>query len=322
MGDSFRLAGRNLIVEFLAQNRDFLDNLGLREAMLQSKDYREKFELAQADQAKFADAVGVIVNSTQFREALDNRFSLIAGTEAGRKLQCGAYLFLGGLLYYVGIQVRALLMKHSVDLLNVDHLRSLSVCFAGRGSTLFTLLDQKMPSDDSHLRRCLRLFAAAADNPDLPIAKLDVGAEFSEKPKHEVSEGMLYWSDVINSDPKESFSVLGEAVEGTTADGQKKQLEATSPETDLTGITRIAPTLIEEFDKFLKALDHHAGVRVKLGQRLLNDLETRVGEALRAKLNPGPHDDPDPPFIVMLRETIEQLYASKPGDQSISAELL
>jgi len=158
--------------------------------------------------------------------------------------------------------------------------------------------------------RSLGLFAKGMNS----VVPPRIEARTSTKPKHEVSHGMLYWQDVRNDIPRVRFSVLGEIVEGTAADGTPVRLAETAAEDELLKLREVDTPHVQEFQKFLNAMKS-VGMEITLSPAAVSHLETQVTSEIkrvRDGINLG-HDVPDPPFIVMLRETLAKLYLCGDG---------
>ena len=330
--DSFQLAGRQLIVEFIVRNRRFLEQLNGLEKLLSNAENRRQFMSEPADNDRLVNAAAVLINSPDFAKIFDENFAHVAGSPAGQKLQAGALLALGGLMYFIGLQIRGLRSDPSMGVIRDNNLETMTVGFAGRGATIFKLFKA---GDDGEvgvsLKRVLNLFAEGAG-----LERSDIKAHFSrdDKVKHEVASGMLPMKDAevkeLKSEPLSRETVLGELIEGVDVTGAAVSLETPlASEARLHELSAVGPVVVNEFDKFLKVMEEKGGVRIKLAPSALTHLEVVTSQALQKVISRQDRKDrkdedrfdPDPPFLIMLRETLLLLYRSGEGEQ-VTATLL
>lgn len=151
----------------------------------------------------------------------------------------------------------------------------------------------------------------------------------SPKPKHEVALGMLLMeeADIGRLERKrggsmrleDEFQVLGEAIDGISKESpdESVRLEPTQGIDDLRRLAAGKPLeryQLHEFDRFLKAVELHTGLTLKIGKRARARLEECLRAEVLAILGVRPLSGEDslrnvePPFIRLLRESLRLLY--------------
>ena len=191
---SIRLAGDDLMTEFLLENRSFVEELGIARSGPggvfgdeRSKDAflkpRQDIRATKEDR----NAARAIINSPQFADAFGRSWSVVEAGEEARRLKAGAWLMVGGLCSYIAAQIGTL--DGSLDL------KTIRVCFGGRGSTLFTLWKTEQGSSRGQVSEAARFEVLVkekiAGGLGGELEKEHIELFFSEDPKHEAAKGML-----------------------------------------------------------------------------------------------------------------------------------
>lgn len=347
---SFMLAGGDLMLDFVGKNPAFLDRIGADSNRLLGRWLKYMKEEKYLPKSKRADgpddkSIGFLINSAEYDTAFRKRRSLIDGEKEVRKLYAGSRLMLSGLMYYMGMQVRGWLQRNAdSETVSEAAFQSPRICLGGRGSTLFHQLHGDHAAR-SPLRGCFAMFSAglmeARSMDNLADATIPDDIRFSPKPKHEVAKGMLLMQDADikrlgrhregPSRQEDRFEVLGEGIDGVAlaGDGDSIRLEPTQGLDDLRSL--VAPKPLEryqlhEFERFLKALELHTGLTLKVGPRARAKLEECLRAEVLAILGVRPLSgeeslrNVEPPFIRLLRESLRLLYLDPDGMPEVSKE--
>lgn len=343
---SFLLAGGDLMLDFIAKNKAFLETLsvGTRDMLgphIAGRLLDELPTLRRTD-TRGDKTIAFLVNSAAFRRRFEEYGPNISGRPEVRKLYAGARLMLGGLLYYVGMQVRGLLEHPEYSQggkggLDANAFDSTRIAFAGRGSTLFFQMHNG--GVNSRLASTYALFNAGRRQDDDPEAASrpvpsPSDVRFSPVPKHEVALGMLHMTKAelgqtgddldLTQHGRAAFMVSGEVIAGPpdrSADNKSATVRATE------GVNEIAKRFkgqrlevqsLHQFDQFLTALQANTGLALHLPDGVRSTLEEALREEAEAWIGVTPLKGseslrrPEPPFIRLLRETMRRLYL-EPG---------
>lgn len=335
---SFMLAGADLILDFVGKNPAFLDRIGADSDRLLGrwlKFMKEEGYLPKMSRSRGPDdkSIAHLINSAEYDATFRKRRARIDGEKEVRRLYAGSRLMLSGLMYYMGLQVRGWLQRNA-DSETVSEAAFLSprICLGGRGSTLFHQLHGDKTSR-SPLRGCFSLFSAglmeSRDMDNLGEVQTLDDIKPSPKPKHEVALGMLLMeeADIGRLERKrggsmrleDEFQVLGEAIDGISKESpdESVRLEPTQGIDDLRRLAAGKPLeryQLHEFDRFLKAVELHTGLTLKIGKRARARLEECLRAEVLAILGVRPLSGEDslrnvePPFIRLLRESLRLLY--------------
>lgn len=301
---SVRLAGEDLMDTFLLYNRELLkdlglDGLGADSGVFGDRLSREKFMQVGPDRVanptdEERDAATTIINSDRFGKRFEDQLTYRENEPRLKRLRAGAWLMVGGLFHFLDLQIRALMSRK----LEARNLETVRVCFAGRGSTLLKLL-----SGDDAFEKLIGLPSVAAAVGEGRAAGKPVRAVFSEKPKHEAAQGMM-----AGEDARQTFELEVERVCGVAATLGETEIR---PETVLdSGLIAAAPKErssieMDDFLAFLKRTGDRCGFSIALGTEAGPDIR-RLGEAELDAFVDGHRVDP--PFITMLRRTLQLLY--------------
>ena len=304
---SVRLAGDDLMTEFLLYHRHVLEALDLahigRQGVFGDKRSRDAFMEPPADQPPShgdRNAAKAIINSPVFGRVFARNWFTVRDAEAMRLLKVGVSVMMGGLCAYLGRQIRSLLRIDPAPLAAED-LTSVRLCFGGRGSTLF-----KLWQDDETfvgLRGYLSEHAVA----DLSLATPpEVKAYFSQDMKHEVAKGMLAQQRDETSFPEANPRVVGVGVR------LESDMDATQFMDDIRGKHQdgVAPVVAwDEFDAFLGRVGSECGFRLTIARATRDDITAEGRSAFVNLLRD--QGEIEPPFIAMLRKTLSLLFEGK-----------
>ncbi len=321
---SFRLAGGDFLTHYLMNNAEYfrhlqLDDLAELRASF-SSEWSTLYPPSEAEDNNLKDFGELLFSDARFARAMADRYDVVKDTAEGRGLRHSAFVFMGGLAWYVGLVARRLVAEARI---RPEELGAVSFGMGGRGATLFRHHQAASAGRSSPLNDLLGLFLAAAGVD--PATHPHRAVLFSRQAKMEVVLGMagegatdLDELQLLSQAPASRWTPLGEAVSVETADGPAV-LPADGDAAALAGVTRAGvPGELAEFKRFLRELRELTGVQINLreGERDGADafLRTKlhahlaaVAAAVRA-LKPG--DRPpvfEPPFIVLLRALLDRL---------------
>ena len=316
--NSVRLAGDDLMTEFLLYNRAVLETLELahigKDGVFGDRRGKQAFMHPPTDQPpadKDRNAAKAIINSPVFARVFAANWLHVRDDDALRLLKAGASVMMGGLCAFLGLQIRALLKVEPAEL-DARKLTSIRLCFGGRGSTMFKLLQDDPPF--KHIMRYLTTDLGLDDPPE-------VTSYFSQDMKHEVAKGMLAQSRNTTEFPDISRRVLGVGVRlGRKSDGESEnpRFENTTFMDEVKdrlpdGTARDgvgAPEIVwDEFDQFLVRLGRDAQFSLTVRREARDDI-TSDGNYAFSRILSG-QGESEPPFIAMLRKTLSLLYEGK-----------
>jgi hypothetical protein len=305
---SVRLAGDDLMTEFLLYNRQVLETpLDLarvgRQGVFGDKRGLAAFMNPPDDQPPSPNdrnAARAIINSPVFGRVFAESWFNVRDAEAMKLLKAGASVMMGGLCAYLGRQIRALLRVDSVPLAEAD-LTSIRLCFGGRGSTLFQLW-----RDDETFEALMGYLSEHAAADVRLEAPPDVTPYFSPDMKHEVAKGMLARRSDRTEFPAANPRVVGV---GARLDAD---VDAMTFMDDIRGEHRngVIPVVAwDEFSGFLERVGGECGFRLSIVRATRDDIASEGGNAFMNLLRD--QGGIEPPFIAMLRKTLSLLFEGK-----------
>ena len=260
--NSFRLAGKDVLIDYLSNNLTLIKEIsGNDELLLSSYDNLKKIK---SNKAKLQNGVELLVNSPQFGKAFANRFDIVAGKEKGKELKNLSELTLSGILYYIGQTLNHLIaagqFKQGLS-------KSLKICLGGKASTLYKIVFEDSEDQDGLSKMVEKVTNGVFSS---------VSIEFTDAPKHEVSYGLLVektGATELNTKEKSHETVLGESV----MDGKSKIdiLSKLNPNNQW----RIKD--LSQLNTFIKYLLAYSKIPVKLGKKFEGDLEGKINAELK-----------------------------------------
>ncbi len=260
--NSFRLAGKDVLIDFLCNNLSLIKDIsGNDELLLSSYDNLLKIK---SNKIKLQNGVELLVNSSQFGVAFENRFELISGKEKGKDLKNLAELTLSGILYYIS-QVLNHLIENNQFKKGVS--KSLKICLGGKASTLYKIVFEDSEEQEGLSKMIEKVTGGVFSS---------ISVEFTSTPKHEVSYGLLVdqsGATDLNIKERSHETILGEDVlVGKSSVGVVSQLKVDAE-------WRIKD--ISQLKTFLKQLLAYSKIAVKLTKKFEDDLEGKINAELR-----------------------------------------
>ena len=260
--NSFRLAGKDVLIDFLCNNLSLIKDIsGNDELLLSSYDNLLKIK---SNKIKLQNGVELLVNSSQFGVAFENRFELISGKEKGKDLKNLAELTLSGILYYIS-QVLNHLIENNQFKKGVS--KSLKICLGGKASTLYKIIFEDSEEQEGLSKMIEKVTGGVFSS---------ISVEFTSTPKHEVSYGLLVdqsGATDLNIKERSHETILGEDVlVGKSSVGVVSQLKVDAE-------WRIKD--ISQLKTFLKQLLAYSKIAVKLTKKFEDDLEGKINAELR-----------------------------------------
>jgi hypothetical protein len=260
--NSFRLAGKDVLIDYLSNNLTLIKEIsGNDELLLSSYDDLQKI---RSNKSKLSNGIELLVNSPQFGDAFKNRFDIIAGKERGKELKNLSELALSGILYYLS-QVINHLIEQGQFKENLS--KSLKICLGGKASTLYKIVYEDKEAQEG-LSKIIEEITDGIFG--------SVSIEFTQAPKHEVSYGLLVTTEGatdLNIKERSHETVLGESV--MAGKSKVNILSKLNPDKEW----RVKD--ISELKNFIKYLQVYSKVAVKLTKKFEGDLEGRINAELR-----------------------------------------
>ena len=304
---SVRLAGDDLMTEFLLYNRHVLEALDLvhigSQGVFGDRRGRDAFMEPPGDQPPSENdrnAAKAIINSPVFGRVFARSWFNVRDAEAMKLLKVGASLMLGGLCAFLGRQIRSLLRVDPPPLAAED-LTSIRLCFGGRGSTLF-----KLWRDDEVFEGLIGYLSEHGAADIRLEAPPEVTPYFSHDMKHEVAKGMLARRRDQTPFPSAHPRVLGVGVR------LDEDLDATVFMDDIRGRHRDGANPVvawEEFNAFLDRVGRECGFRLTIARATRDDIASEGKSAFVNLLRD--QGEIEPPFIAMLRKTLSLIFEGK-----------
>ena len=329
---SIRLAGDELMTEFLLYNRSLLsklkvDRIGGGNCVFGDEHSRNEFmrELGSGAPIGEADrnAARAIINSKGFGDAFNDSFEFIEDSEEMTRLRIGASLMMGGLCLFVGKQIRALVeakvLRTRPDLDNVR------LCFGGRGSTLL-----RQWQGDPSFRKLTSFLEREIDSAKGKTrdAGEDIEVRFSDEMKHEAARGMLRRaSSGMLVDKNGNLTDRNEKIvsEDDEADPYVAGIGAQLGDLfvqgtdfmDASGVRvreDVTPNVIgDEFWRFIDRVEEQCKVRIRVrDNRVAEGAILRAGAESFGSLVTDEKKESaakEAPFIAMLKELMRLVYS-------------
>lgn len=260
--NSFRLAGKDVLIDYLCNNLGLIKDIsGNDELLLSSYDNLVKIK---TNKDKLRNGIELLVNSPQFGTAFKSRFDIVSGKEKGKGLKDLTELALSGILYYVG-QVLNHLIEN--DQFKKDVSKTLRICLGGKASTLYKIVFEDNDEQVGLSKMVEKITGGLFKS---------ISVEFTNTPKHEVSYGLLVdrtGATDLNIKERSYETILGEDVaSGKSKIGVVSQLDP-EKEWRIKGITNIK--------SFLKYLQAYSKISIKLTKKFEGDLEGKINAELR-----------------------------------------
>jgi len=260
--NSFRLAGKDVLINYLSNNLTLIKEIsGNDDLLLSSYDDLQKI---RSNKTKLANGIELLVNSPQFGEAFKNRFDIVSGKEKGKELKNLAEMALSGILFYVSQVLNHLIENNQFK---KGLTKSLRICLGGKASTLYKVIFE----DSEEQENLSKIIAKVTGEVFTSIAVV-----FTDNPKHEVAYGLLVareGSKDLNIKERSHETILGEDVlEGRNKIGIVSEL---NPEKDW----RVKD--ISKLKTFLRYLQAYSKISVKLTNKFEVDLEGKINAVLK-----------------------------------------
>ena len=311
--NSFRLAGKDVLIDYLTNNLPLIKEIsGNDELLLATYDDLQKIK---SNKSKLANGVELLVNSTTFGKAFANRFDIVSGKERGKELKNLTELTLSGILYYVSLVTNHLIEQgHFKKGLT----KSLRICLGGKASTLYKIVFDDSAEQERLAKMIEKVTGGAFES---------IALEFTHTPKHEVSYGLLvdkFGATDLNVKEKSHETVLGEDI--MSGKNKVNIISALDPNK----AWRIKD--ITQLKTFLKYLQSFSKIPVKLTKKLEGDLEGKINaelkngqaKAVEAQKNQQSVEGDDsmqelqkntsilePVFILELKQVIKEITSGK-----------
>lgn len=302
LSTSMRLAGGDFFTSHIIANPEILDDFGLRawSGVISQLNQQPNGDLR--DNLRYIGEL--LFSGKTLDNAIEREWSRVSGTDNVRVLKETAFVFLGGLAWFVGRHLRNLINEGKIS---QDALGDIAVAFCGRGSGLFARLHGKDPRAQTAISKIMLLMAVAAGETRPKFPQVQV----SPVPKIEVAAGMIIANGRRSSaEPdipvaNESGIDFGDFGFGGTTDlgpDRSANAEFTSAKLDVG---------IEDLDNFVSAFAKVAGFSISLDQAQRAKLINGIADIDRADARDG--RVPQSEFAAMLKVLVG-FVRLRPGD--------
>lgn len=310
---SYRLAGGDFFTSYIVNNPDFLSLLGLEgwAAILGAKDSGKS-----GIKAKRLYVGELLFSGPALGDALRERWIDKSGREEAKALVRAASVFLGGVVFQLGLVARRLV---ETGKLNEATLERVTFALGGRGAGLFAQLHAGGPDDETDISKLLNLFNIAAGKSQTPRPSL----YRSSQPKLEVARGMVIANAQVAIDDSSLLrgipivEPIGLGIEvGDTVLSSDAEIH------DLPHTGAVKSIDLAEFNRFVDALTEQARFKVNLtaggGQStefgVRNAIERAVRDAQKPTIH-GPGELKEPLFITALRAVLNEMTSTRGSSQ-------
>ncbi len=310
---SVRVAGSHFFRRYLVNNPGVLK-------VVDPKAWRQLSAAAAADAQSGLQGtthgeqlVDLIVARPNFAQDFADAYPLHHSDEAWAGLRHCATTALGGILHYVGLVLRLLVVS---EVLREDDLDDeITVALGGRGSSFFRLLNVGI--DPTPLSRLCRVIAVAAGRDSASITFLP---QFSKGPKEEVARGLL----LERQRPPQGRQVSLLRPSGLDVDatilGNRVTVPWNDSLDDILQATEATDVDAGQLVGFLSQLRAQTGLGITLSPDAKGNIERLTRQQLAAELRGLSAEDRaeadsqalEAPFVTALRLLVGQL-SDEPG---------
>jgi hypothetical protein len=319
---SFRLAGGDFVTHYIMNNPEFFEDIKLADFAQLRRSFSEQSSSLYGDrqQGGLLKSFGeLLFSDPRFSQNMTDNYQSIQEHESGEGLRHSAWVYLGGMAFYMGLVVRTLVDRGE---LGMEHVRNVGFGLGGRGATFFKQFGGH--GADSALNQLLGCFNAgggftreeAPERKELmsPSAKLEVVlGMLSERPDDERLLRNL--SERIRSDTPAGEALVSERDGAPLA-------ERTTPMSELKSLSNLAYPGLEELQRFLAALTHQVRLKIDLkpdqSDGAFKFIQAKVFHGVQASVEDhqaamsereGLDDGPtvEPAFITGLRALLDRL---------------
>jgi hypothetical protein len=295
---SLRLAGGDFFTGHITDNPEILSEFGLKPWAQIVSQLNQQTDIGIKDNVRYVGEL--LFSGKTLGEAIDNKWSLISGTDRIRHLKETTFLFLAGVAWHIGVELRTHIAAGD---LAAEDLRDIAVALCGRGSGFFTRLHGKDPHAQTDVARLLRLIAVGAmdTRPAWPQVQI------SEHPKIEVAAGMIIMGKAAaGRTPIQTTAEPEEDDDFGAAFDDNAQLAGAVADGEGGGYTIAAPEIGEpEFEKFLKAFAIASRCTIELSDFQRRKLKNRAAEL--HGIDEAAGRDPQSEFADLLKAMVEMM---------------
>ena len=315
---SLQLAGRHIFIDFLNENIEIIKELGLFSVPIENAFKKIEKIIEMDDRDSLRNAIEMIVNSKEFDDTFRAHFDTTLSRDVtGKRLRVVSELAFSGILFYIAKVVIHLKSKNLFDTTK----DTFSICIGGKTSLLYKTIF----NDTEDLDGLKDLFINASNG---LIEKDSVSFVYTDKPKHEVSHGLLVeargMANLTIDSPEQNFDTpLGENI---LVDGQ--EVSSTDFVENLNPNKKWRIKNITNIKAFCDLLRDNNNILLNLEtsteKNILASIEAKLIEAQEANLqyikdgiDPNSEDlrgestTTEPPFIVGIRNILSRINNSE-----------
>ena len=298
---SMRLAGGDFFTSHIIGNPEILEDFGLKPwASVIAALNRE----SDGELRKNLQYIGELLFSGKtLDQAIEREWSRISDTDNVRVLKETAYVFLGGVAWFVGRHLRNLIRDGQLP---QDALGNIAVAFCGRGSGLFARLHGKDPRAQTAISRIMLLIAVAAGEGRPKFPQVQV----SPVPKIEVAAGMIIRARHEHPDDPAPTDSSESGIDFFESDSSSGTMDFNAAD-DLQASALPLELGIEDLDTFLAAFGKVAGFKMTVNDDQRAKLVNGIADIDREDMRDG--RPPQSEFAVMLKVLVG-FVRLRPGD--------
>lgn len=147
---SFRLAGGDFVTHYVMNNPGLFEGLKLSDFAQLRRHFSDQTSSLYGDRQQGGQLKSfgeLLFSDPRFSRAMRDNFRGIEEEESGEGLRHSAWVFLGGMAFYMGLVVRTLVDRGDVSLGDLKHI---GFGLGGRGSTFYRLYGGRGPGSPLH----------------------------------------------------------------------------------------------------------------------------------------------------------------------------
>jgi hypothetical protein len=276
---SVRLAG-GIIGDLALKRKEFYRALiNLVEESLQAKFLTDLQLISEIEkkEVNIPALINIILRRKEEREILSEVRRQATDKNTFKKARTLIAFAYGGLIYYLGLLLREI----NRTLPEEEKIKGCDIYFAGNGSKLL-----KWVSLDEDLLKFIRAVILESGNLEKPDL---INFHYSEKPKQEVSQGLLVPEEVSIPSPIKIIGESGYSYKGSSLEWNRDMANMVKKIINFSEIK--VPTEFPELENYIKIYNTHATgclnveeVKGYQAELIKNALESRIGKNVDIEL--------------------------------------
>lgn len=299
--DSIRLAGGDFFTGHIMANPEILEDFGLKTWSTVIKQLNQESEAELKSNLHYIGEL--LFSGKALDNAIEREWSRISDTDHVRVLKETAYVFIGGVAWFVGRHLRNLIRDGKLP---KGALNDIAVALCGRGSGLFARLHGKDPFAETDISKIMLLIPAAAGEAKPRFPQVQV----SPVPKIEVAAGMIIAArendGLKKASPKEGTAGI------SFFDDEPPMVPGDDEAGQATYSAMPLEVGMEDLDEFLKAFARVSGFKLTIDENQRAKILNGIADIDREDLRDGRPRQSE--FAAMLKALVT-LVRARPGDK-------